>query len=82
MRLCRFEVDGKARLGFYTEDRVADLEALSRAAGETRAFPESLLAFLPPEREGMERARRLADVWQESAGEETSGPPVTCSGDI
>ncbi len=46
MRICRFNVDDRTLVGFYTEDRVIPFEALG-IVSEAAEQPNSLLDYLP-----------------------------------
>jgi 2-keto-4-pentenoate hydratase/2-oxohepta-3-ene-1,7-dioic acid hydratase in catechol pathway len=72
MRLCRYEADGKARLGLYDERQIVDLVAGAKAYAEATheqlelTSSDSLLDFLPPAGAGFEAAAKLA-AWVERA---------------
>ncbi len=47
MRLCRFETDGRVRVGWYEDETVVPLDALAAAVGIDWPEGDSLLPFLP-----------------------------------
>jgi 2-keto-4-pentenoate hydratase/2-oxohepta-3-ene-1,7-dioic acid hydratase in catechol pathway len=47
MRLCRFEQNGKAAVGFFLDEQVIPLSTAADAAGETLEATDDLLSFLP-----------------------------------
>jgi len=89
MRLCRFEYNAKTRLGLYYDDWIVDLKELflaySASSGtvlplRVERFLASILAFLPPNRDGCEAARRLKTFYEENR-ERLSGGPITLATD-
>jgi 2-keto-4-pentenoate hydratase/2-oxohepta-3-ene-1,7-dioic acid hydratase in catechol pathway len=71
MRICRFEIEGKVRCGYYLDDYVIGLaaaaEAFRRASGMSVELPEGkpLLAYLPPDGEHFRAAATVA-TWLEA----------------
>ena len=47
MKLCRFEQQGEAAVGFILDDQVIPLSTAADAAGETLEATDDLLSFLP-----------------------------------
>ncbi len=47
MKLCRFEQQGEAAVGFFLDDQVIPLSTAADAAGETLEATDDLLSFLP-----------------------------------
>lgn len=72
MRLCRFEHQGAAQVGFYQDERVVALTAAAgayqQATGERLDLPQgdNLLAFLPPQGSGRPAVERLG-AWVANA---------------
>ncbi len=71
MRVCRFESEGRTRLGFYLDDHVIGFqeaaEAYRRASGRSMELSEDhdLLSVLPPDGEQFQSASLIAH-WIES----------------
>jgi len=89
MRLCRFKHNAKTRLGLYYDDWVVDLKELFLAYSASsrtelplrvKRFPASILALLPPNRDGCEAARRLKTFYEENR-EKLSRGPITLDTD-
>jgi len=61
MRLCRYQFDGKVRLGFYADTTVIDVHLAAAAFGV--AVPDSIdpLDFLPPAGKGAEAAAKILE---------------------
>ena len=47
MRLCRFDHNGEAAVGFFLDDQIIPLSAAAEAAGENIVSTDDLLSFLP-----------------------------------
>ena len=61
MKLCRFEQQGEAAVGFFLDDQVIPLSTAAEAAGETLEASDDLLNFLP--HGSQHEAAQKTDAW-------------------